>query len=241
MYQKFLKPLAKDVFGFVMDILFPVSCITCGAEGNFICAGCAGDLKKVSGQVCIACRKAAALGITHPGCATPHGADGLISAFNYHDERVAEIIIQGKYSLLPEVYQILSEIISNQIKKDYPYLLNTGNYNLVPIPLHSWRKRWRGFNQAEIICRGLSSRLGWPITEVLTRTRNTKVQKNLNREQRAQNMAGCFTLKKGANVRGKEYIIVDDVVTTGVTLLEAAKILKRNGAAKVWCLTIARD
>ena len=256
MYQTLIKPLFIDVKTFVLDTLFPISCLCCEKEcGEFICADCRMWLKKLEFQRCIVCQKAAPFGKTHPGCVTPHCADGLISFYDYHDEKVAQIIIKGKYNFIPATYESLGSIIAQKIKIERPdltaansrpqspeALANGGQaYELAYIPLHATRRRWRGFNQAEVLCRALSKELNLPIADVLHRKKATKTQKDLKKEARLTNVSGAFELKPQADVHGKNLILVDDVTTTGATLLEAAKVLKRNGTSCVWCLTVARD
>lgn len=240
MYQTLLKPLALDAKTFVLDTLFPIYCIVCEKEGKFVCDFCAHNLTVLENQRCIACQKPSAFGITHPTCQTPHMADGLISFYDYHNENVAKIIISGKYNFLPGVFEALAGMMVNSIKNDYPNLLATG-YQLTALPLHSRRLRWRGFNQAEVLCQTLSQNLNLNIANVLVRSKATTTQKDLKKEKRIKNVEGAFKLKDGASVHGQNYIIVDDVTTTGATLLQAAQTLKRNGAAKVFCLTVARD
>ncbi len=244
MLNSFLKPLFSDVKTFVLDTLFPKRCLACEAEGEFICLDCKACLKTLEFQRCIVCQKPAPFGQTHPRCLTPFGADGLISFFDYHDEKVSQILIKGKYSFLPEVYKILGEMMAKKLQTDanFSYLTSyIQNPTFVPIPLHSRRKRWRGFNQAEILCHSLSEHLSLPCANVLVRCKPTAVQKNLKKEARQKNIADAFKLAPGADIHNKNIILIDDVATTGATLLEAAKILKRNGADKVFCLTIARD
>jgi competence protein ComFC len=242
MYQTFLKPLFIDIKTFVLDTLFPISCLACEKEcGEFICADCRMWLKKLEFQRCIVCQKAAPFGKTHPGCVTPHCADGLVSFYDYHDENVAQIIIKGKYNFIPKTFEILAEITAQKIKIERPDLTVANSYELAYIPLHATRHRWRGFNQAEVLCRALSKELNLPIADVLHRKKATKTQKDLKKEARLTNVSGAFELKPQADVHGKNLILVDDVTTTGATLLEAAKVLKRNGTSCVWCLTVARD
>ncbi|MEK7161125.1 MAG: hypothetical protein AAB729_00335, partial [Patescibacteria group bacterium] len=123
---------------------------------------CKACLKTLEFQRCIVCQKSALFGQTHPKCLTPQGADGLISFFNYHDEKVAQILIKGKYSFLQEVYKILGALIAKKLQSDsnFSYLIsNILNPTLVPIPLHTRRKRWRGFNQAEVLCQAIANNL----------------------------------------------------------------------------------
>src|ERR1700733_11380366 len=109
MYKSFIKPFYQDLRTFVLDTLFPITCLCCGKEGSFICVDCKSLLKPVPHQICIACQKPAPFGVTHALCQTPHGADGLISFYDYHDEKVAQIIISGKYKFIPGVYEILGK------------------------------------------------------------------------------------------------------------------------------------
>lgn len=244
MYKTFIKPFSKDVKTFVLDTIFPIRCLVCEKEGSFICTDCLALLARLDYQHCIICQKPSISGFTHPGCLTPHTADGLISVLNYRDENVAEIVIKGKYHFLPGTFEVLGNLLAKKIEADYSFLFNHDNNQkpiLIPLPLHPRRKRWRGFNQAEILCHTLSKELNLGMLDALTRNKVTKTQKDLKKDQRIKNVANAFSLKKDADVHNQNLILVDDVTTTGSTLLEAAKVLKRNGAKSVWCLTIARD
>lgn len=247
MYQNFIKPFWLDVKNFTLDTLFPKSCLNCGTEGSFLCLPCKAGLKPLEHQRCIACQKSTPFGLTHPGCQTPYGADGLISFYDYHDEKVAQILIKGKYSFLPEVYEILGKLLVKKLQSDFPHLLNPEPFTLtpilVPIPLHTFRKRWRGFNQAEILCQSISVGLGLETVNALTRKKSTKTQKDLKREARLKNVSGAFAISENlkSSILNHICLLVDDVTTTGATLQEASKILKKSGANKVICLTVARD
>ncbi|MCL5666921.1 MAG: ComF family protein [Patescibacteria group bacterium] len=254
MYKSLIKPLFHDIKNFALDILFPINCITCGKEGFFVCDYCKAQLAPQDTQHCIACQKPSPFGLTHAGCQTPYGADALVSFFSYHDDKVAKIIIHGKYYFLPQVYQIFGKLIAEKCLFQYhQFLLPNGNNLrpiLIPVPLARSRKRWRGFNQAEVLCQTLNETLELPYcTNLLARRRATKTQKDLKKEQRIKNVAGAFIYTRKnrchgeeiVSVQGRHVILVDDVATTGSTLQEAAKVLKRNGATKVFCLTVARD
>ncbi len=251
MYQSFIKPFSADIKKFILDTLFPVTCLSCGKEGvlaqnraegsgaGLICDVCQSTLMPLESQMCIVCKKPSPAGLTHPLCLSPRSADGLISFFNYHDEKVSKILINGKYSFLPNAYRILGRLLAKKIQAHYE-MLAVGCL-LVPVPLHKWRLRWRGFNQSEILCQTLAHELNLPNANVLVRCKSTKVQKDLKKEQRLKNVEGSFQLSVSAKINGQNIILVDDFTTTGSTLQEAARVLKRNGAAKVICLTVARD
>ncbi len=246
MYQTLIKPLAKDVYHFILDTLFPIYCLVCEKEDKgFICDECINKLTKLQHQHCIICKKPSIGGLTHPACKTLHSPEGLISIFDYHDKTVADILIKGKYKFLPKIYEILAELVVQNLLTDFPDILNFKskilNPLLVPLPLHKSRLRWRGFNQSRVLVQSIGNLLSLPYNIVLVRCKSTKTQKDLKREERIKNVSAAFKLNDNANIKDKNIILIDDVVTTGSTLLEACKVLKRNGAKDVWCLTVARD
>jgi len=111
---------------------------------------------------------------------------------------------------------------------------------LVPVPLHWWRERRRGFNQSELIAKGLAKATGLKVpTKALMRNRNTAPQQRLTREERTKNLHDAFWAD-GLIVKGKTIILIDDVCTTGATLIECAYALRKAGAANVLALTLAR-
>jgi ComF family protein len=114
---------------------------------------------------------------------------------------------------------------------------------VVPVPLHAGRRRERGFNQAELIARNamklLPERLQLAKT-VLIRRRATQSQVGHTREERLENLRGAFRVADSARIEGRNVIVVDDVMTTGATLSECARVLKRAGAEQVWAATVAR-
>jgi competence protein ComFC len=111
---------------------------------------------------------------------------------------------------------------------------------IVPVPLHPLRKREREFNQAEVLGRQLASAQGWEFCEALERVRYTVTQTHFDRRHRMRNLRDAFRLRSAAAVRGKSLLLVDDVLTTGSTLDECARVLLAEGAQTVHALTVAR-
>ena len=110
---------------------------------------------------------------------------------------------------------------------------------LVPIPLHTRRKNWRGFNQAEILAKSLSLKFNQPYGEYLARIIETASQVGLKKDERKKNVKGAFRLRTGADVSGKNILLVDDVYTSGATMQEACRVLKKAGAKTVWAMAVA--
>lgn len=137
-----------------------------------------------------------------------------------------------------------------RVLADYLIQLLVASYGLVegradlvvPVPLHWWRKWQRGFNQAEVLGRGVARRLAIPFADPLVRHRSTRQQFGLAKPARQANVRGAFSLRRGQQriISGKIVVVVDDVIATGSTIEECAKVLRQEGAKEVWGLVIAR-
>lgn len=116
---------------------------------------------------------------------------------------------------------------------------------VVPVPLHARKLRQRGFNQSELIARSALKRgtgSGRLVLSVgtLERRRETLSQTGLTRHQRRENIRGAFAVARPESIAGREVVLVDDVFTTGTTASECARVLRREGASKVYVATVAR-
>ncbi|HEX4640287.1 MAG TPA: ComF family protein [Chthoniobacterales bacterium] len=111
---------------------------------------------------------------------------------------------------------------------------------IVPVPLHPARERERGFNQAALIAELLATSSAIPARPVLERIRYTTTQTAYDRAERMENLRGAFRLRKNRDVRGLRVLLIDDVLTTGSTLSECARVLRDAGAASVLAATAAR-
>lgn len=106
---------------------------------------------------------------------------------------------------------------------------------IIPVPLNVKKFRERGYNQAEVIARGVSFILTTPVSEkIVRRVRYTQTQTKLTAEQRKINIEDAFTVHAESSTTGKRFLIVDDIITTGATIQEIAKVLKNFGAAKTF-------
>jgi competence protein ComFC len=111
---------------------------------------------------------------------------------------------------------------------------------VVPVPLHPLRRREREFNQAEVLARELARDQGWEFCDALQRIRYTVTQTHFDRRRRMRNLRDAFRVHPNAAVEGKRVLLVDDVLTTGSTLDECARMLLGAGAEAISALTVAR-
>ncbi len=111
---------------------------------------------------------------------------------------------------------------------------------VVPVPLHPARLRERGFNQAELLAKILAQKINVPLNGALERIRYTTTQTAFDRVERMENLRGSFRLRKKIGVRGLHVLLVDDILTTGSTLSECARVLREAGARSVYAVTAAR-
>ena len=113
---------------------------------------------------------------------------------------------------------------------------------VVPMPATVWHRLDRGFNPCDYLGRALARRLGKPYSgRALRRVNSPKRQGGLSEDERRTNVVGTFHVRRPADVAGRTVLVVDDIMTTGSTLSECAAELKRAGAARVWCVTLARS
>jgi len=120
-----------------------------------------------------------------------------------------------------------------------------GSIVVVPVPLYKRKQAQRGFNQAEMIARDALKELSRPLrfelcTGILIRQRETASQIGLTSHQRRENMRGAFAVRDATRILKRDILLIDDVVTTGTTVSECARVLLRAGAARVWVATVAR-
>ena len=162
----------------------------------------------------------------------------LISAVDYKNPVVQELIKKFKYNYIKELAQPLSQLLIKCRILYFPH-----NTLVIPIPLYKTRERTRGFNQAELLAKEIAKHFNLPLeTNILKRTFPTIPQVDVkDHEKRKANIKGVFALNPEPNVvQGKTILLIDDVATTGATLSEAGKILKKSGANEVWALVVAR-
>lgn len=239
--------MIKEITEKIFEIIYPVKCPFCGeivssgnkkmSSRNWICAECRRKVPYLKEPRCMCCGKPV-INAEQEYCfdcskrkhAFEEGrslwihkepAEQAIYAFKYHNRR-----IYGK-------------AFGAELADQYgDYLKKKGITMIVPIPLHRKRKKRRGYNQAEILAKVLGESTGIMVDAgVLERVKATKPQKQLDNKGRRRNIKGAFRVTK--SVKGEKIMLIDDIYTTGSTLDEAAGVLKRSGAEKVYFLTLS--
>ncbi len=226
---------------FLTDLLFPKFCLGCGYIGVYLCLSCQNKLKPIEQDVCLYCKKPSFFGLTHPSCQKKLNTDGLLTLY-YYGPILKKIIKNIKYRLAVQVWQEFYRIIKPEvIEKLGFYKKLSSDFIIQPIPLTKNKYNERGFNQAKIISVFFQKFINYPIVDLLVRKKETLAQAQLGSlKKRYQNVRGVFQVIDKKYFNNKKVILVDDVVTTGSTVKEAARILKEAGAKKVYVLALAK-
>lgn len=227
----------------LLDIFFPKYCISCKAFGSYLCANCFAQLSFDTQVICLECGKIAGEGVTHTSCQKNTSIDGVFCAVSYRGVAKRLVYVLKYQPYVSDVQHILIDLFyESLIQKELFIKSIAASSVVVPIPLFSKKLRQRGYNQSLLLARGLGRKLSLPVKDLLIRVKETKPQFGLRREERKTNVKNVFALKyKDTSPSYTTAFLVDDVLTTGATLLEAAKIVKQYGFKKVWGLTFARD
>jgi len=236
---------------FVADFIFPFFCVGCGKEKVVFCDDCQKKIPLRSFQVCPFCEKAITLrGRVCSSCQNSEiyqktSLDQLIVATSYQDQVVQKAIHLLKYKFIKDLSVPLGKSLIGALLKNLDFVPDL----IVPVPLHSYRLRWRGFNQAEILANEISNHLLPPFKipvekNLVERKRYTIPQMKIkNQEERMSNIKNAFWVRKHfqEKVRGKKILIVDDVCTTGATIFECASSLSVYLPKKISAIVIARQ
>jgi len=237
--------------------LFPSDCRLCGTPlVNIsrlpVCEDCLAAMKPIAGEVCSLCgeRMPGAYALSQDGSNPRCGLCRRVEppftravAYGSYDGGLRELIHLLKYAQVTPAATMLGGMLARAMAAIEPSL-GAAEVLVIPVPLHGSKLRQRGFNQSELVVRAaLKFRPAGRYVlrpQVLKRSRLTQSQTGLTRHQRRENIRGAFAVKDGSQVAGREILLVDDVFTTGTTVSECARVLRRAGASKVWVATVAR-
>lgn len=248
--------MLKKIHKFALDTLFPISCLNCKKGNDWLCQECFEKINTLPCQICPLCEKyISEKGRVCPRCSDKvlnKGSflpiDGLLVASKYKESNIAHLIHLYKYSFISDLSTPLGKLL---VKSFIQNNLPLPDF-IVPVPLHPRRLRWRGFNQAELlslhISKNLTPAFSIPVLpNLLTRKRYTSPQMKIkNYGDRQKNIQGVFQISKNypstmESMRDKSILLVDDIATTGATLLECGNLLKKSGIKEVFGAVIARQ
>lgn len=224
----------------LLSVLYPVRCPVCDEivreQGESICLNCIGKLKLLSPPWCMKCGKKVEQGEEY--CARCKQKKNFYHRGRvlYEYDSVALPIYRFKYGNRREYAQFFGEQMAEYLGD---FVKGIKPDALIPIPLHRARRISRGYNQAEILAKAMGECLGIRVeTLLLKRRKNTVPQKKLNPEERQNNLKRAFIIARN-DVKLERVVLVDDIYTTGITMNEAARVLKEAGVKEVYFVTLA--
>jgi len=214
----------KKIF---IDLLFPIECLGCRREGKWLCQDCFDKIKINFESQPYQSENSSAL-------------NGVWTATDYSQALVAKTLQSFKYNFIVDLGEILGELLVKFLAAKMAENSNLSFDVVTAVPLSKKRSLWRGFNQAEILARQVSKNFGWPIDFGLIRRRHhNRPQVGLKAAERLANTKGIFEFNQ-KQLKYKKILLIDDVITTGATMQECAKVLKAAGAEEIWGLVIAK-
>lgn len=229
----------------LLDFLFPLYCLSCETKGTLLCSHCAKNLPRKTELHCPHCQDATTpFGTLCHACCGKSPIDGIFAASPFRDPLIGKIIHTYKYSFAESLALPLGIFLADELRKTPIPLPDI----ILFVPLHPWRKQWRGFNQAELLAHIIAETLApgldlMPRSNPLLRIHFTLPQsRQKNKKARKVNLRGAFRLDANTPqnfFQGKRIWIVDDVATTGYTLTACATLLKKHGAREVYSITLA--
>ncbi|MFZ0734895.1 MAG: ComF family protein [Candidatus Sulfotelmatobacter sp.] len=165
-------------------------------------------------------------------------------AYGSYDGGLRELIHLLKYNGVSPAASVLGRMLAEALIPLHS-AFEQQKILVIPVPLFKGKRRLRGFNQAELIAhaavKASTLRDRFELApKLLLRTRETHSQIGLTSHQRRENLRGAFAVARAEEVTGREILLVDDVYTTGTTVSECSRVLRRAGAARLWVATVAR-
>ncbi len=241
----------KELGNILTDFVFPQSCFVCGKMGTGICRQCLIDQPRARPK-CLKCGAHNPFGLACRVCRTKYTPDRTLALYEF-DGPIREMIHLFKYEDYSALAQCFGGVLAEEfasardvgglssasrakVAKDSP-LQGTSSWTIVPIPLSKKRVAWRGYNQSLLLAREIAKRSGFEVRELLRRKDSAESQvQSGTKEKRRANIKGVFEVIEPV---WKNILLVDDVITSGATVLEATRVLKHAGAKKVCVLALA--
>lgn len=226
---------AQSLFRDAIHLFFPCTCLGCGSDllnnGNILCFRCIENLPHTNFEKL-------------PGNPVEHIFRGRVpveaasSQFYFSKGHLVQFLIhQLKYKGNKEAGEYLGALMGKALLQSSRFV--NIDY-LIPLPLYADKEFKRGYNQAGVICNGMSTAMNIPVHDKnVTRKRPTETQTKKHRTERWENVEGSFQVLYPGKLQGKNILLVDDVITTGATLEACAQVISKIAAVKISLATLA--
>lgn len=234
----------KEIKKHIIELLYPRRCPICEKivlpKGNLVCKTCYEELPLVTEPYCMKCGKSLEQEERE------YCFDCQKREFSYeygfglwmYDKKMQKSMAAFKYRHKREN----CDFYVQELVKEYESRIHRMQVDaIVPVPMYRNKMRMRGYNQAELLARGLGEALGIEVEpNLLLRTKNTIPQKKLNVQDRMKNLAYAFTINNEIknHYRNKNILLIDDIYTTGSTIEVCSKMLRLNGVSKVYYISL---
>ncbi len=223
---------------YIRDVLFPVFCLGCQREGEWVCHNCLIQIPPLTQTSCFSCDASVSENACCDMCRKERCVNVYWSLYSHQTSIISDLVEQLKYHGASDVVRAVSSLCEQN--RYIQSLIDSADV-IVPVPLHPARFRERGFNQSQYIAESIGSVLHLPVlSSTLARSRQTKQQARLSLEERRENVVDAFVCNSPEDVVGKRVLLVDDVLTTGSTVDACARVLVGAGVHSVCVLTLAR-
>ncbi len=227
----------------VLDLLFPIKCYQCNKPGSYLCQECLTKIPLIRKQICPRCGQPSPNGAIHPNCQNRLTKfSGVFSIYPY-SSLVGQLVRDYKYEFVFKLEDNLIDLTVRGLERSQKLLSfwRKKKYTFMPVPLFIAKKIFRGYDQADKLINGAAERLNLTYSnEILFRQKWTSQQSKLSKKKRQKNVSNAFGINDKSAVKGKNFVLFDDVYTTGSTLRSAAAALKSAAAGQIWGLTLCR-
>lgn len=206
----------------LLDILFPIECLGCGNNDILLCPNCFNSIE-----------------VNQPEFFSAEYIEQVHICASFHQELLQKIIHLYKYNYIEKLSKHLSKLVIDYYSRIENKITEP---IIIPVPLHRKRLLVRCFNQSDLIAQNFCQQFKYQLKkDLVVRIKHTEQQAKLNKKGRIENVRDAFKVLDQNFTKDKNFIIIDDLYTTGSTVLGIAKLLKDNGANQVWCLVIAKN
>jgi ComF family protein len=223
----------------LIQALLPERCFLCGSLGETICTNCLGKIKIAHHGHCPLCGQAS---IFPQVCLCGESPVPFCTLFSL-TPTLRKYLHLVKYKNQKNLLTLVPQLLGLPQLNSLALISKTKHVVIAPIPLHTSKEKERSFNQVNIIAQQISQVTGAPVKHLLARVKKTKPQaQTQHRKDRSKNTSGAFVCPDNFKIEADAHVVlIDDVITSGATMLAAAQALRKQGVHNVWCLGLAQE